>query len=68
MATRRPLVLITGVPQELPTADTVAAGPTVMRFVEADGTEVWLPLTVLEEELPPVPAASPTTAFFMAGW
>ena len=71
MTTRIPLVLISGIPQELPATDTVVPGPTVMAFRQADGTTVWLPLTVLEEELPPAPAVtadSPTKLFFMAGW
>lgn len=66
MTTRRPLVLVSGSPQELPSGDDVAAGPTVLRFVKADGTETWLPSSVGEGTT--IVEASPSKSFFMAGW
>lgn len=67
MAERRPLVLIAGIPQELPTADSIAAAQTVLYYVKADGTEIWLPSNAGEGSTV-IPAASPSKAFFMAGW
>lgn len=47
MAVRRPLVLVGGEPQELPTVD-LAAGLSVVAYFKTDGTETTLPANVAQ--------------------
>ncbi len=46
MAERRPLVLISGTPAELPAGDALPGDPVELPFIEADGTESPIPLGI----------------------